>query len=56
MIEDRYHAEYAEPEPLMSRGQSIAVLLMAPWIFLWATDYYGLDLLGWLLRAMGVAP
>jgi len=48
--------ENDEPEPLMSRGQSLAVILMAPWIFLWALDYYGIDGLGWLLRAMGVLP
>ena len=56
MIEERYHEYHAEPEPLMSRGHSIAVILMAPWIVLWAADYYGFDLLGWLLRVMGVAP
>lgn len=43
----------AEAEAPVSAGQALATLLLAPIVFVWVLDSYGIDVLAWLDRLGG---
>lgn len=47
--------QITEEPASMSIGQALAIILLSPIVLAWAADQFGVDLVGILFRALGVA-